>query len=154
MYNYVVIGISSYHSVTQNVIVTDKAAENVYFVMASFGIDVHTRRWSEETDFNISANVADQDYMNLDLIADEVGELVDLNPDLLKISQYGNPGQTMHVIEITNRIKDDNSEKVKVVFIGRLRGAEPIGTEIIMRFLRYVVKGERVKYILNILKIF
>lgn len=45
------------------------------------------------------------------------------------------------VAKLTSRPVDDATHKTRVVIIGRLRGAEPVGTEIIMRFLRHLVTG-------------
>lgn len=98
--------------------------------------------WSEKNDFSIEKNIEVRDYLELDEIAEEVRALASDYPEVVKVSTYGHEGRTLHVIEVTNHTAGNKSQKVNVALIGRLRGAEPVGTEMVMRFLQFLVTGE------------
>lgn len=98
--------------------------------------------WSAKNDFSIEKNIKLSDYLELDEIAEEVGEMVSAHPDRVRLSEYGQEGRTLHVVELSNDVAGNRSGKLNVALIGRLRGAEPVGTEIVMRFLRFMLTGK------------
>ena len=59
-----------------------------------------------------------------------------------KLGKTGN-SQDIFQIHISHEIKDgDHDKKLHVLLIGALRGDEPLGTEVLIRFARHLVKGE------------
>ena len=61
-----------------------------------------------------------------------------------KLGKTGN-SQDIFQIHISHLIKDgDHDKKLHVLLIGALRGDEPIGTEVLIRFARHLVKGEKI----------
>lgn len=131
----------SYESVTKTVTVTDESALVVNFTLMPIleSLDV----WSEQNDFSIEKNIEVHDYLELDEIAENVMAMASDHPDIVRVvNNYGHEGRALHVIEVTNHTAGNKSQKVNVALIGRLRGAEPVGTEMVMRFLRFLVTGK------------
>src|SRR6218665_409139 len=128
----------SYESVTKTVTVTDESVVLVNFTLWPNLLNV----WSEKNDFSIEKNIQVGEYLELDEIAEEVTTLASDHPDIVKVTVYGHEGRDLHVIELTNHTTGNKSQKVNVALIGRLRGAEPIGSEMVIRFLRFLVTGD------------
>ena len=115
--------------------VTDGAAVTVNFSLISY------QAWSDSHDFGISENIENAKYLSLNNIGEEANDLSTRHNDIVRVTSYGVEGRELHVIEVSDAVHDGAAHKMHVVLIGRLRGAEPVGTEMTMRFLRHLVRG-------------
>ena len=68
------------------------------------------------------------------------------NPEVAHTDKLGKTGNSQDILQIhvSHQIKDgDHDKKLHVLLIGALRGDEPLGTEVLIRFARHLVKGEK-----------
>ena len=65
-------------------------------------------------------------------------------PDSMQLDVIGQKelDEPLHVLKVSSGIKGDSLDgKVHMALIGGLRGDEPIGGEILMRFIMHLAKG-------------
>jgi len=130
----------SYKSQTFQVTVDDGAAVVVNITLTPLS----NRAWSMTRDFDLKDNVDPVDYASVDSMTDEVSKLAADHPDLIDISSYtAEAGRQLRVIQVTSNqtLRSNDTQKVNFALIGRLRASEPVGTEIVLRFLRHLVSG-------------
>lgn len=123
--------------------------EGVAAVTLNFTLTPLPGSWSATHDFNLTRSVAPSDPLSIDQLFSEISTLAEARSDLVSLRLFGTGGGgQLPVVEVTSgarrrrgRETAAGEEKVGVALIGRLRGDEPIGTEIVVRFLRHLVAG-------------
>ena len=130
----------SYKSQTFSVTIDDGAAVVVNITLSPLS----SRAWSMVRDFDLRENVDPVNYITLESIMDEVSKLAGDHPELIDISSYSSStvNTRLRVVRVTaNQTQVDAAGKVNFALIGRLRASEPVGTEMVIRFLRHLVSG-------------
>lgn len=79
--------------------------------------------------------------MSLAAIQNEITYLSSKYADIMEVEYLVINTLSMPVIKLSSHAASVSVNKPAVMVIGRLRGAEPVGTEIIMRLIRHFVTG-------------
>lgn len=101
--------------------------------------------WSRDADFELSENLRDDSYTDLDALPQLLEGLQNDSPDHVKLEVIGQGtlDEPLYMMKLTNQVAEDmEEEKVHVVLIGGLRGEEPIGGEMLIRFIMHMVTGK------------
>jgi hypothetical protein len=70
-------------------------------------------------------------------IRHEITQLASTNSDVMTVEYLAIADESIPIVTLTN----GDLRKPNVLIIGRLRGAEPVGTEIIIRLIRHLLTG-------------
>eukprot|EP00057_Strongylocentrotus_purpuratus_P011065 XP_011665539.1 PREDICTED: carboxypeptidase D isoform X2 [Strongylocentrotus purpuratus] len=148
---------------TQEVIVYPGLASQVNFTLATEGsegsnegqLDIPLDEWAVQYDFSIAQNFSG--YQTNDNLARVLLEYQGSYPDIIDLSPLGQTrsGTSMWMLEMgTNRKVDSVIDIPRVALIGGLRGEEPVGRELLWRFIHHLGEGyhandERVVRLLN-----
>jgi hypothetical protein len=79
--------------------------------------------------------------MSLAEIQKEISYLSSKHAEIVEVEYLVVNTLSIPVVKLSNRMSPVGTNKATVMVIGRLRGAEPVGTEIIMRLIRHLVTG-------------
>lgn len=132
---------SSYASATHSVTVNDGAAIVVNFTLHGDALE----RWAKEYDFNTAGNLNGNEYTDVAALPTLLEGIQKNYPNYMKLSVIGQQELTtpLHMLEITNKQSNNTEDKkVQVALIGALKGDEPVGGEILMRFITHLGQGE------------
>lgn len=83
----------------------------------------------------------DTGYMNLAAILNEITYLSSVHADIMEVEYLVVNSLSMPVVKLSSRAASAFVNKPSVMVIGRLRGAEPVGTELIIRLIRHLITG-------------
>ncbi|ELT87633.1 hypothetical protein CAPTEDRAFT_132113 [Capitella teleta] len=142
-----------YTSVTQSVTVDNGAAVVLNFTLDDSSLEI----WSRENDFNLVDSLKGNEYLAIESIPSLLAELQKKYPGYVTQSLIGQDDLTtpLAMVELTNQKSvKKGDEKVNVALIGGLKGDQPVGGEMLMRFIMHFTQGittnnEQVMSILN-----
>ena len=66
---------------------------------------------------------------------------------VLQVSSLGTStnGHDIPVVGLTSNLQEGNNhDKVNIALFGALHGDEPVGTEVLIRFIRHLVTGKKI----------
>lgn len=141
---------------TQEVIVYPGLATQVNFTLATEGsegsnegqVDIPLDEWAAQYDFSIAQNFSG--YQTNDDLTRVLLEYQGSYPDIIDLSPLGQTrsGTSMWMLEMgTNRKVDNVIDIPRVALIGGLRGEEPVGRELLWRFIHHL--GEGITHFMN-----
>ncbi len=139
LFCYVIFLLFRYKKASKSVTVTASAATTVDFHLEPATLD----DWSADEDFGIEENLSDVPMTTND-VHKLLSSLAQDFPDVISKSSVGKTedGYDIEQIVITNEASEKTPEqKMRVALIGGLNGDEPIGMEILARFLRHITQG-------------
>lgn len=134
--------LSSYGTQKHQVTVTSGAAVFLNFTLKR----VDMPHWSKVSDFNLARNL-ETNYLKPTEILSELGRFRDENPSISHFSVIGETAkkQSIGVLEISEGLEQGKGVewRVRVLFVGGLSGSAPVGSEILIRFVRHLLAGEK-----------
>ena len=130
-----------YSTESHAVDVGDGAATFLNFTLSPRNLE----EWSVDYDFNIQENLKDDGYMGLEEVSTTLNDLSNDHPTMMIVSTLGQSTGHKDILEVTltSDIRENNADKLHVGLIGGLPGDQPIGTEMLVRFIRHLLIGER-----------
>ena len=138
--NYIITAFKvGYGSHTQTVTVTDGSATKVNFTLETGFLE-----WSEKYDFDNRLNLGADQYLNNKELHETLQKFAIDNKDIVKIfsNRAPNRERVLHFVMISN-FDSDIKDKPNVVLIGGIHGDQPIGREILIRFIRHLIDGHK-----------
>lgn len=136
-----------YTTKSVSVHVTNDAAVNVNFTLDKSELT----NWSENYDFALTVNKA-TNYRTLSQMNTELDELAANHSTIMEVSTLATSqgGKEIHMVHIAGHFDIHDANKPHVLLIGGLHGNEPVGAEMLMRFIQHLLKGEEKKLCLEI----
>ena len=115
------------------------AATEVNFTLAKSPI----QKWSKASDFDIKNNIAES-YLSNSALHDELMALSVRHNNIMeyKIMTKTDEGFIVPLVHLSMNLTSKKQDKPHVLLIGGLHGDEPIGGEILMRFIRHLLAGK------------
>jgi carboxypeptidase D len=141
-----------YRSQTKTLQITSGFATQINFTLETGSVE-----WSKKYDFDNYLNLADDKYMSNNELHQNLEKFANENSNIVKIYSNTAPDKqrVLHFIVISADDKMiDNNLRPKIALIGGIRGDQPIGREILIRFTRHLIDGYKQKdpRILNLLQ--
>lgn len=97
------------------------------------------------SDFNLVANLK-QSYESPTQLLSDLRQIGQDNPMLSHFSVIGSTShkRKISVLELSENMdnKDSLGGRIRVLFVGGLKGSKPVGTDILLRFARHLVTGK------------
>jgi len=127
-----------YVPVRRRVTVDNGAATFVNFTLSMRDL----AKWSKKLDFDITQNLQTS-YMNPQQIYDFLHSVSLKYPHDTRLTTFGKSqqGSSIYSLEVSSGLATSN-RKVHIALIGAINGDEPVGTEVLVRFVRHLVEGE------------
>ena len=115
------------------------AATEVNFTLSKSPIP----KWSKDSDFNIQKNI-DETYLTNAALHSELMSLSVQHNNIMeyKIMTKTDEGFIVPLVHLSMNLTNQNQDKPHVLLIGGLHGDEPIGGEMLMRFIRHLLEGQ------------
>lgn len=125
----------------RTVIVSNEAATFVNFTLTMQDL----AKWSQKLDFGITANLQTS-YMTSHQIYEFLHSISLTFPHDTRLTTFGKSqrGSDIYSLEVSSGLDalGVGNQRVHVVLIGAINGDEPVGTEVLIRFVRHLVEGE------------
>ncbi|CAG2171580.1 unnamed protein product, partial [Oppiella nova] len=123
---------------TQTVVITNGLATQINFTLEA-GYD----QWSEKYDFGISDNLEADHYVDNNGLHETLELLAKQNPNVVKIfsNRAPNKERVLHFLTVSDFGDNHVKDKPNVVLIGGIHGDQPVGRELLLRFVRHLVDG-------------
>ena len=125
----------------RTVIVGNEAATFVNFTLTMQDL----AKWSQKLDFGITANLQTS-YMTSHQIYAFLHSISLTFPHDTRLTTFGKSqrGSDIYSLEVSSGLDalGVGNQRVHVVLIGAINGDEPVGTEVLIRFVRHLVEGE------------
>ena len=101
------------------------------------------QKWSKESDFDVKGNMAES-YMNNSAIHQELTALSVRHNNIMeyKIMTKTDEGFLVQSVHLSMNLTNKKQDKPHVLLIGGLHGDEPVGGEMLMRFIRHILAGK------------
>ena len=118
----------------------DGAAATVNFTLLT---NSYLKWWSHMFDFDIHQNLNQQSHYQSPLeIMQELTAIANSQGDIVKINVLGSTskGHEILVVDMSADFVDEH-ERMHVLLLGGINGDEMVGPEMLMRFIRHMVKG-------------
>ncbi|KAK6642191.1 hypothetical protein RUM44_013914 [Polyplax serrata] len=106
------------------------------------------KEWSYSEDFDIDKNVSPsyEKYLSQFDLDRELAALELANPSSTEFLYRNNfINSNLHSLRVTNQIGSPNEDKFHILLIGGLYANEPVGREMLVRFARHMVYGQKQK---------
>ena len=115
------------------------AATEVNFTLTKSPVE----KWSKDQDFSIKNNIAES-YLSNHELDDELTALSVRHNQVMeyKIMSKTDEGFIVPLVHLSMNLTNQKQDKPHVLLIGGLHGDEPIGGEILVRFIRHILGGE------------
>ena len=115
------------------------AATEVNFTLSKSPIP----KWSKDSDFNIQKNI-DETYLTNAALHSELMSLSVQHNNVMeyKIMTKTDEGFIVPLVHLSMNLTNQNQDKPHVLLIGGLHGDEPVGGEMLMRFIRHLLEGQ------------
>ena len=132
-----------YGSQTQTVQVLDGLVAQINFTLETGFTD-----WSEKYDFGNELNIISDRYLNNNELNETLHKFANENQNIIKIFSNEAPNkkkvlQFLMLSDFQNPI--NNNDKPNVVLIGGIHGDQPVGRELLIRFVRHLIDGYKQK---------
>ena len=123
---------------TQSVTVDDGAAVEVNFTLKNIALEI----WSRENDFNLLDSLKGDQYVPIDDVPDMLKGVADRNPDFATYSLIGEDVLVtpLSLLTLTNTKSTKKADEKAT--IGGLKGEQPVGGEMLIRFIVHLTQGE------------
>ena len=99
-------------------------------------------KWSKKLDFDLAENLQTS-YMTPQQLYDFLHSVSLKYPHDTRLTTFGKSqqGSSIYSLEVSSGLAT-STRKVHIALIGAINGDEPVGTEVLVRFVRHLVEGE------------
>ena len=124
---------------SSQVTITNGAATMLNFTLEESGIDV----WSNYYDFGIRKNIDGSSYLSFTQINEFLHEVANEYTSFARVNVIGYSSHGSQILELvlTNGMVTDRTSQSQVVLISGLQGDNLVGTEMLVRLIRHILKG-------------
>ncbi|KAK3865556.1 hypothetical protein Pcinc_028850 [Petrolisthes cinctipes] len=126
-----------YEPVSQSVDVPHLWAAQVNFTLQPD----QSSAWSTEHDFGLTENLAET-YLNNTQLSEEMAALENKYPDVVEfLANDSEWSMRIHALELGSKEESRVDQRVRVMVVGGLYGAQPVGRELVLRLARHLAAG-------------
>ena len=99
--------------------------------------------WSEKQDFAIKENM-ERKYTTSSARLDQLKQLSVTNKDIMELETLAKTaeGNIISLVHLSANLTNHEIHEPHVLLIGGVHGNEPVGAELLMRFIRHITTGE------------